>query len=367
MNLLGREHRIEFVLSSHARFLSGAHEGQWDGEVGLYYLRARYYDPSLGRFIQEDAVEGSADLPASQNRYVYCQNDPVSLIDPTGYSPENTGTPARYTLLNIGNYTAETSACYLPDVTIFSMNSSGINPIHEGDPMPIPEPPTSDINSPEACSSGSGGGSGQEATKWELRNQHGQIIAEDKGDGSGPVFYEIDKEGNLVLDEDGKPIALKNTQDIEKWFDNIMTAFGSSIGVGLQGKAWNDQGDRIDFIVTFMREDKTMTGFSIRKSDHKLSSNIMLFDERTNKELTSTWETIKKAFANDPSNNPITPGTLLTFEVSNKKQTPLNSKEKGPTQTYTVNITRYDFVNKAYKKHYFRFINFIWKHRSALV
>jgi hypothetical protein len=30
MNLLGREHRIYFVLSSYVCFLSGAHEGQWD-------------------------------------------------------------------------------------------------------------------------------------------------------------------------------------------------------------------------------------------------------------------------------------------------------------------------------------------------
>jgi RHS repeat-associated protein len=107
-------------LLSHARFLSGAHEGQWDAETGLYYLGARYYDPSLGRFIQEDAVEGSADLPASQNRYVYCQNDPVSLIDPTGYSPENTGTPARFTPMNYSNIRSSEggiTSCYLEDYT----------------------------------------------------------------------------------------------------------------------------------------------------------------------------------------------------------------------------------------------------------
>jgi len=108
-------------LLSHARFLSGAHEGQWDAEVGLYYLGARYYDPSLGRFIQEDAVEGSADLPASQNRYIYCQNDPVALIDPTGYSPENTGTPARFTPMNYSNIQSSEggmNSCYMEDYTL---------------------------------------------------------------------------------------------------------------------------------------------------------------------------------------------------------------------------------------------------------
>jgi len=117
---MGRERRVSFVLSSHARFLSGAHEGQWDGDTGLYYLGARFYDPSLGRFIQEDTVEGSADHPASQNRYVYCQNDPVSLIDPTGYSPENTGTPPRFTPMNYSNIQSSEggmNSCYMEDYT----------------------------------------------------------------------------------------------------------------------------------------------------------------------------------------------------------------------------------------------------------
>jgi RHS repeat-associated protein len=114
-------------LLSHARFLSGAHEGQWDADTGLYYLGARFYDPSLGRFIQEDAIEGSADLPASQNRYVYCQNDPVALIDPTGYSPENTGTPARYNLSNLGNFgRASSTACILPDTSQYFAKGDGI-------------------------------------------------------------------------------------------------------------------------------------------------------------------------------------------------------------------------------------------------
>jgi RHS repeat-associated protein len=114
-------------LLSHARFLSGAHEGQWDAETGLYYLGARFYDPSLGRFIQEDAIEGSADHPASQNRYVYCQNDPVSLIDPTGYSPENTGTPARFNLSNLGNFGgASSTACILPDTSQYFARGDGI-------------------------------------------------------------------------------------------------------------------------------------------------------------------------------------------------------------------------------------------------
>ena len=49
-----------------------------DFETGFLYLRARYYDPGIGRFISEDPVG------AGLNWYVYCENDPVNRIDPEG-------------------------------------------------------------------------------------------------------------------------------------------------------------------------------------------------------------------------------------------------------------------------------------------
>ena len=57
---------------------------QSDDETGLVYLRTRYYDPALGRFITRDYFPGFAEAPQSLNRYVYCQNDPVNLTDPSG-------------------------------------------------------------------------------------------------------------------------------------------------------------------------------------------------------------------------------------------------------------------------------------------
>ncbi|MBU5334383.1 RHS repeat-associated core domain-containing protein [Anaerocolumna aminovalerica] len=39
----------------------------YDQETGLYYLRARYYDPAIGRFINEDPVEGQIENPLSMN------------------------------------------------------------------------------------------------------------------------------------------------------------------------------------------------------------------------------------------------------------------------------------------------------------
>lgn len=56
----------------------------YDEETGLYYLRARYYDPSLGRFLNEDTYTGDINNPLSLNLYTYAENNPVIYADPTG-------------------------------------------------------------------------------------------------------------------------------------------------------------------------------------------------------------------------------------------------------------------------------------------
>ena len=48
---------------------------------GLYYMRARFYDPNIGRFISEDPLGfGGGGI----NLYIYCNNNPLLLIDPEG-------------------------------------------------------------------------------------------------------------------------------------------------------------------------------------------------------------------------------------------------------------------------------------------
>ncbi|MCW5319220.1 hypothetical protein GTQ43_38205 [Nostoc sp. KVJ3] len=58
---------------------------QRDSETGLDYLRARYYDADLGRFISKDSFAGFMDDPMSQHNYLYANANPVNFIDPTGH------------------------------------------------------------------------------------------------------------------------------------------------------------------------------------------------------------------------------------------------------------------------------------------
>ena len=53
---------------------------QYDSVTGQYYLRARYYNPVIGRFLQEDTYYGDG-----LNLYAYCRNNPVRYYDPSGH------------------------------------------------------------------------------------------------------------------------------------------------------------------------------------------------------------------------------------------------------------------------------------------
>ena len=54
---------------------------QYDELTEQYYLRARYYNPVAGRFMQEDVYQGDG-----LNLYAYCGNNPVVYYDPSGYA-----------------------------------------------------------------------------------------------------------------------------------------------------------------------------------------------------------------------------------------------------------------------------------------
>ncbi len=58
---------------------------RFDDKTGLYYYNARYYDPSLGRFLTPDTIVQSPSNPQTFNRYTYANNNPVNNIDPDGH------------------------------------------------------------------------------------------------------------------------------------------------------------------------------------------------------------------------------------------------------------------------------------------
>ncbi|MCI0530284.1 MAG: hypothetical protein L0Y56_22800, partial [Nitrospira sp.] len=60
-----------------------------DVSTSLYYYRARYYDPVIGRFISADTVTGRS--PQKLNRYSYVLNNPMRYTDPTGHVALNSG------------------------------------------------------------------------------------------------------------------------------------------------------------------------------------------------------------------------------------------------------------------------------------
>ncbi|MBZ0304801.1 MAG: hypothetical protein K8I82_01915 [Anaerolineae bacterium] len=52
----------------------------------LYSLRARYYNPSDGRFLSRDSYAYNYQNPFELNRYSYAANNPITHFDPSGLS-----------------------------------------------------------------------------------------------------------------------------------------------------------------------------------------------------------------------------------------------------------------------------------------
>ncbi len=77
--------------------------GREPDATGMIYYRARYYDPTIGRFISRDP----AGMPNGVNRYAYVNNNPINLTDPTGLYAKQYNTNAN--TANIG-YTADLSS-----------------------------------------------------------------------------------------------------------------------------------------------------------------------------------------------------------------------------------------------------------------
>ena len=72
------------IQAENLRFLYNGRYGVETGANGLYYMRARYYNPQIKRFINRDIIDGSITDSQSLNKYSYVQGNPISLVDPFG-------------------------------------------------------------------------------------------------------------------------------------------------------------------------------------------------------------------------------------------------------------------------------------------
>lgn len=101
----------------------------YDNESELYYLQSRYYVPAWGRFLNADMFADTGTGLMGTNMFLYCNNDPMNKIDPTGYWGKDIhkkltvdslkdSVPASLTLSSIANANALTDTVYSPLITI---------------------------------------------------------------------------------------------------------------------------------------------------------------------------------------------------------------------------------------------------------
>jgi len=72
------------------------------GTGGLVKVGVRWYDPTVGRFLQQDSWLGSQYAPLTLNAYAYCVNDPVNKIDDTGRQFRALGIDVNVNIGNLG-------------------------------------------------------------------------------------------------------------------------------------------------------------------------------------------------------------------------------------------------------------------------
>ncbi len=83
----GYEPYGEVMNSAGTASTSYGFTSEWTDNTGIVYLRARYYDPTIGRFMTRDSWGGDMNKPMSYNPWLYGYSNPVINVDPSGRRP----------------------------------------------------------------------------------------------------------------------------------------------------------------------------------------------------------------------------------------------------------------------------------------
>ncbi len=92
---------------------------QRDEATGLYYFKARYYDPELGVFLTEDAAAGDTKNPPSLHRYLYAYANPTVYVDPDGNAAYKWSTEAEIPPGTTYYYDANRKVFYSADKAVY--------------------------------------------------------------------------------------------------------------------------------------------------------------------------------------------------------------------------------------------------------
>jgi len=93
---------------------------QFESETGLYYYRARYYDPTTGRFLSEDPIGFKGGI----NHYSYVDNRPLNFTDPFGLCPCDPSGRAPDPSFYAG--LGESAGWFHNDVNLFEFHRGGL-------------------------------------------------------------------------------------------------------------------------------------------------------------------------------------------------------------------------------------------------
>lgn len=182
----------------------------WDETAGLQYLRARWYDPSMGRFISKDTYEGDISNPLSLNLYTYVSNNPLRYIDPSGHKQMDYG-PGWFpgpTSSGGGGIPSSHRGITLPKVTVVKPKVNSIKPSYNFQIKKV-EVPKGTGNSIKSGSLDSLPNNAQTMyNKYDANGWKGSVSGQTQGTAAGSKYS--NRDGKLpTADSAGNPVTYK--------------------------------------------------------------------------------------------------------------------------------------------------------------